>query len=63
MVVHMILLDTGVMAFDNSTLSEPWQKSVHAKVKFEDLVNKYGTKKTKDELITKLTELLNDRSP
>ncbi|XP_021346329.1 transport and Golgi organization 2 homolog isoform X2 [Mizuhopecten yessoensis] len=53
-------LPNGVYSFDNSTVDEPWQKSVHGRATFTKAVHEHGRKRDKDQLVKSLLQVLCD---
>ena len=56
-------LSHGVFVLGNSVIDTPWQKVVKGKEIFGDLVEKYNSIKTKEDLIDGMIAMLNDRTP
>ncbi|XP_033748314.1 transport and Golgi organization 2 homolog isoform X2 [Pecten maximus] len=55
-------LPNGVYSYDNSTVDEPWQKSVHGQAAFTKAVQDHGRKTDKDQLIQSLLDILCDNT-
>ncbi|XP_060069099.1 transport and Golgi organization 2 homolog [Ylistrum balloti] len=53
-------LPNGVYSCDNSTMDEPWQKSVHGQAAFTKVVKNHGRKTDKDTLVKSLLDILCD---
>lgn len=55
-------MPTGVSVFGNSTCERPWQKVVHGRTKFEDIITSFNSVSKTTELKDALIRLLTDRT-
>lgn len=59
---HIENVDQGIHVFDNSTPKNPWQKSIFGKERYKKIIEKFGKKSSKNQLIGELMHLLSDKT-